>query len=178
MAAATLASVTPFFASRAFVLGRDLTSSVDRPRPRRRVWLLDEVSAIPSWTATLKRLRDQTPVGDDTVVATGSRWVGIDDVTAGLLAGRAGAGSHRRIRHVWPMSFRDFVVASGRGLPAPGPAPVWNLQSGEVRDLLEPLAFVVDDFDLAWQAYLRSGGFPRAVYEAVTTGAVSPRLRA
>lgn len=158
---------------RAFVLGRDLTSSVDRPEPRRRVWLLDEVSGIAGWTTTLKRVRDQSLVGEDTVVATGSRWVGAEDVTANLFAGRAGAGSHSRIRHVMPMSFRDFLASSGRGLPALTPSPIWELQSDETRDRLAPLAFLVDDYDLAWQAYLRSGGFPRAVYESVTNGDLS-----
>ena len=159
--------------NRAFVLGRDLTSSVDRGELRRRAWLLDEVSGIPGWTATLKRLRDQSLVGEDTVVATGSRWVGAEDVTANLFAGRAGTGTHRRIRHVLPMSFRDFLAVSGRRLPAPGPIPVWELQTDQVRAALEPLVFLIDDYDLAWQAYLRSGGFPRAVYESVTAGAVS-----
>lgn len=159
--------------NRAFVLGRDLTSSVDRPSPRRRIWLLDEVSGIPGWTTTIKRLRDQTLVGEDTVVATGSRWVGVEDVTANLFAGRAGTGAHRRIRHLFPMSFRDFVVASGRGLPTPEPVDLWSLQSDAARGILEPLALLVDEYDLAWQAYLRSGGFPRAVHESVTTGATS-----
>lgn len=158
---------------RAFVLGRELTSSVDRTGERRRVWLVDEVSGIPGWTATVKRLRDQSLVGEDCVVATGSRWVGIDDLTANLFAGRAGAGDHRRIRHVMPMSFRDFLAASGRDLPLPGPAPLWELQSGDVRDLLEPMVFGVDDYDLAWQAYLRCGGFPRAAHESVTNGLIS-----
>jgi predicted AAA+ superfamily ATPase len=159
---------------RAFVLGRDLTSSVDRPAPRRRVWLLDEVSGVPGWTVTLKRLRDQSLAGEDTVVATGSRWVGAEDVSANLFAGRAGTGAHRRIRHVMPMSFRDFLAASGRGLPLPPQAPLWDLRSAETRERLEPLTFLVDDYDLAWQAYLRTGGFPRAVFESVTNGAVSP----
>lgn len=135
--------------------------------------MLDEVSAIPGWTTTLKRLRDQTAVGDDTVVATGSRWIGADDITADLFAGRAGSGDHRRVRHVMPMSFRDFITVSGRNLPTPGPVPLWDLQSSEVHDLLDQVPFLVDDYDLAWQDYLRCGGFPRAVYEHVTTGAVS-----
>lgn len=159
--------------ARAFTLGRELTRSLDRECPRRRVWMLDEVSAIPGWTTTLKRLRDQTAVGDDTVVATGSRWIGADDITADLFAGRAGSGDHRRVRHVMPMSFRDFLTVSERNLPAPGPGPLWNLQSPAVHDSLDHVAFLVDDYDLAWQDYLRCGGFPRAVHEHVTTGAVS-----
>jgi hypothetical protein len=35
------------------------------------------------------------------------------------------------------------------------------------------MTFLLDEIDLAWQAYLRSGGFPRATYEAITKGAVS-----
>lgn len=80
---------------RAFVLGREMTRSVDLPDPRRRVWLLDEVSGIPGWTMTLKRLRDQSLVGDDTVIATGSRWTGMEGTTANLFAGQAGSGDHR-----------------------------------------------------------------------------------
>lgn len=163
---------------RAFVLGRELTRSVDRPEPRRRVWLLDEVSGIAGWTTTIKRLRDQTAVGDDTVIATGSRWTGAEDITADLFAGRAGSGDHRRIRPLMPMSFRDFLVAGGRDLPVPDPEPLWDLQSDSVREALEPLAFLVDDYDLAWQSYLSAGGFPRAVYEEVTHGSVTtPYLR-
>ncbi|MFT4164963.1 MAG: AAA family ATPase [Microlunatus sp.] len=159
--------------SRALVLGRELTRSVDRPAPRRRIWLLDEVSGIAGWTTTMKRLRDQTPVGDDTVVATGSRWVGAEDVTANLFAGRAGSGNHRRIRHVMPMSFRDFLTVTDRNLPAPGTAALWDLQSDTARHVLDSLSFLTDDYDLAWQAYLRCGGFPRAVHEHTTNGDVS-----
>ncbi|MCI1749221.1 MAG: AAA family ATPase [Acidipropionibacterium sp.] len=159
--------------ARAFVLGRELTRSVDRPIARSRIWMLDEVSGIPGWTTTLKRLRDQTVVGDDTVVATGSRWIGADDITADLFAGRAGKGDHRRIRHVMPMSFRDFLLASGRELPTLSAVQLCDLQSTAARDALESVAFLIDCYDLAWQEYLRAGGFPRAVYEQVTTGAVS-----
>lgn len=159
--------------NRAFVLGRELTASVDRGGVRKRVWLLDEVSAIEGWTATLKRLRDQSLVGEDTVVATGSRWVGREDVTADLFAGRAGSGDHRRIRHLFPMSFREFLRHSERDLAAPEPVPLWDLQGRAVREQLDAIGFLVEEYDLAWQAYLRAGGFPRAVYESVTTGAVS-----
>lgn len=160
--------------ARAFALGRDLTRSVDRPDSRPRVWLLDEISGISGWTTTLKRMRDQTLVGEDTVVATGSRWVGADDITADLLAGRAGRGSHRRLRHLMPMSFRDFLAVSGRNLPAFPAASLWDLQSESVREALQSLSFLVDDYDLAWQEYLTCGGFPRAVYEHITNGDVSP----
>ncbi|WP_394288795.1 hypothetical protein [Corynebacterium variabile] len=98
----------------------------------------------------------------------------MEDITADLLAGRAGHGDHRRIRHVMPMSFRDYLTVSGRALPLPPPAQLWDMQSADVREQLDVVSFLVDDYDQAWQEYLRCGGFPRAVYEHVTTGAVSP----
>jgi predicted AAA+ superfamily ATPase len=158
---------------RSFVLGEQATRSLDLNGRIPRVWLLDEVSSITDWTVTLKFLRDQTPVGDDTVVATGSRWVGSDDVSANLLAGRAGRGNHRRLRHLMPMSFRDFIGATRTDLPRIPVAPLWELQSKSVAETLEPLSILVDDYDLAWQSYLQCGGFPRAVYEFHTTGGVS-----
>jgi len=158
---------------RAFVIGRENTKSVDASRRLPRVWLLDEVSGVPGWTSAIKVLRDQTPVGDDTVVATGSRLVGSDDVTSNLLAGRAGRGNHRRLRHLMPMSFRDFLIASKSDLPRPEPMPLWQLQSRRVHDALEPLPMLVGDYDLAWQEYLQCGGFPRAVFEFLVRGGVS-----
>jgi hypothetical protein len=66
--------MTPQDLRRVLAIGRVLTSSVDKPEARRRVWLVDEVNAITSWSAILKGARDNTEFGDDTVVATGSRW--------------------------------------------------------------------------------------------------------
>jgi uncharacterized protein len=58
---------------RCLVLGRELTRSIDLDQPRARVWLLDEISGVPGWTAILKLARDNTAFGGDTVIATGSR---------------------------------------------------------------------------------------------------------
>lgn len=158
---------------RVLTLGRDLTRSVDLGDPQRRVWLFDEITGIEGWTAILKAARDGTSFADDTVVATGSRWVKGDAVIANLLAGRAGSGTARRLRQLLPMSFADYVNVSGRGLvPLPRTNPA-DLQSAAVRDILATVAFDVDDYDLAWQDYLSCGGFPRAVAEHTRTGAVS-----
>ncbi len=53
-------------------------------------------------------------LGDDIVVATGRRWVKGADAAADLFAGRAGLEDTRRLRHVAPMSFRDYLIASCR----------------------------------------------------------------
>jgi predicted AAA+ superfamily ATPase len=158
---------------RALVLGRELTRSVDHDASRRRIWLLDEVTGIDGWTATIKYLRDNTSVGDDTVVCTGSSWSDTGDVERDLLAGRAGTSRGRRTRLLLPMRFRDFLKVTRDELPRPGPLPSWRLQSDEGRTVAEEVELASDDIDLAWQAYLMSGGFPRAVAEHTREGQVS-----
>jgi len=159
---------------RVISLGRALTRSVDLDAPRRRVWLFDEISQIAGWTSALKTARDTTGFGDDTVVATGSRWVTTEDIQGNLLAGRAGTGHGRRIRPLMPMSFRDYVGVTRPDLPLPPVVHPGRLDDPDTVRAVAPLAFSVDDFDLAWQDYLTSGGFPRAVAEHQRAGAVSP----
>ena len=146
---------------------------VDQAGTRRRVWLLDEVSSIDGWTAILKSMRDGTAFGDDTVVATGSRWSANDNVEGNLLAGRAGRSESRRIRHLLPMSFRSFLAASRPELTRPAAVHPAFLQTHQVVEVLEALRFDVDAYDFAWQDYLTCGGFPRAVFEHTRVGAVS-----
>jgi predicted AAA+ superfamily ATPase len=163
---------------RVLTLGRELTRSVDLDEQRRRVWLLDEVSGVPMWTHILKAARDGTDFGDDTVVATGSRWATNEDITGTLLAGRTGTGSGRRVRQLLPMTFRDYLVSTRPGMALPDSAHPAYLQTTTIQKALDALQFDVDNFDLAWQDYLTCGGFPRAVAEHTHSGAVSaPYLR-
>jgi uncharacterized protein len=151
-------------------LGRELTRSVGETP---RVWLLDEVTGIAGWTESLKYLRDNTEFAGDTVVCTGSSWDENARVERDLLAGRAGVSSTRRSRILHPMSFRAVLQVTGREVPLPERVPPWAVQDVEVRAAVERLEFFVDDLDLGWQAFLTSGGFPRAVAEHFRYGTVS-----
>ena len=158
---------------RAIALGRALTRSVDQPAARLRVWLLDEVTSIDGWTTTIKYVRDNSVFGEETVVCTGSSWSQTGDVERDLLAGRAGRSSVRRSRLLLPMSFRDFAEVTADQIPVPVAVPPWDLQGPETAAAAVALEPFTDELDLAWQAYLTSGGFPRAVSEHHKTGAVS-----
>jgi uncharacterized protein len=158
---------------RSLTLGRELTRSVDVDGTRRRIWLLDEISGIQGWSAIIKSARDGTPLGDDTVVITGSRWVPTEDIEGNLMAGRAGSGPGRRRRLLMPMSFRDFLTATRPELALPDRIHPATLQDPATAAALEAIAFDVDAYDLAWQDYLTCGGFPRAVAEHARTGQVS-----
>src|SRR5690606_12596324 len=118
----------------------------------------------------IKAARDGTPLGDDTVVVTGSRWIPTEDIEGNLMAGRAGSGPGRRRRLLMPMSFRDFLAATRPELARPDRVHPAALQERLTAATLEALAFDVDAYDLAWQDYLTCGGFPRAVAEHARTG--------
>jgi predicted AAA+ superfamily ATPase len=157
---------------RAIGHGRDLTRSVDHPEPRPRVWLMDEVTSHTGWTPTLRFLRENTRLGQDLVVCTGSSWAYEAEVADELLTGGAGAADPRRSRLIAPMSFRNFLATSRPDLPRPAgvhPAELMSDRAARAANRLAPLA---DELDLAWQAYLTCGGYPRAVTEYHRNGEV------
>jgi uncharacterized protein len=158
---------------RGLTLGREVTRSVDIDGARPRIWLLDEVSSVTGWTAAVKAARDGSALGDDTVVATGSRWSAREDIEGNLMAGRAGSGRGRRRRLLMPMTFREFLTATRPELAHVVRVHPAELQNRDVGVALDALAFDVDAYDLAWQDYLTSGGFPRAVAEHAREGQVS-----
>jgi uncharacterized protein len=154
---------------RAVVLATEMTRVAD---PAPRVWVIDEITAVDSWTAEVKSLRDNTPFGDHTVVLAGSSATSAAHAVRDLGAGRTGQ-AHDPFRIVLPMSFREFVSVTAPELPLPGPAEVWDLQGEDAANAARTLEVFTNDLDLAWQRYLESGGFPRAVYEHHREGAVS-----
>lgn len=158
---------------RLLTLAQDLTRTIDIHGRVPRVWLFDEVTQVTGWTATVKTARDGTDFGTDTVVLTGSRWVNNNDIAADLFVGRAGEVDHRRLRILLPMTFRDYLSVSGRNLPLLERVHPAELQSEVARQLLAPVQFEVDQYDIAWQEYLTCGGFPRAVAEQIKRGGVS-----
>jgi predicted AAA+ superfamily ATPase len=155
---------------RALHLARALTAHVGN---RRRYWLIDEITAVSGWPAVIKAARDDTSVAFDTVVLTGSSAQGLDEARRSLGAGRVGPAKDP-FRVLLPMTFRDFVRATGCDLPEVPAFGVSLSQSRDTADVLRDLSPFVDDFDLAWQDYCEVGGFPRAVSEHHRDGAVSP----
>lgn len=160
--------------TRAIRLARELTRSVDSDQSRPRVWLIDEVGQAKGWAARIKSLRDNSDLGDETVILTSSSWRSDEDVQGNLLAGRAGSGERRRVRLLMPMSFANFLACTRPELARFPPVLPQDLQDPEVARILDAVMFDIDAYDMAWQAYLTSGGFPRAVAEMHRLGAPSP----
>jgi hypothetical protein len=160
--------------TRAIRLARDLTRSVDTGGTRPRIWLVDEVGMARGWAARIKALRDGSDLGDETLVLTSSSWRSEEDVQGNLLAGRAGSSGLRRVRMLMPMTFGNYLACTRGDTARLDAVAPQDLQTQPVRDALDSVMFDVDAYDLAWQDYLTSGGFPRAVSEALRNGAPSP----
>jgi hypothetical protein len=156
---------------RAVALGTELSRAGDS---QPRVWLFDEVTGVPGWTTEIKALRDGTRFGDDTVILTGSSMESAEQAVRDLGAGRAGESNVSPFRTLLPMTFRSVLEVTAKELAVIDHVPPSRLQSDDVATRLASLDPIVDALDLAWQRYLESGGFPRAVAEYHRDGAVSP----
>jgi predicted AAA+ superfamily ATPase len=140
---------------RAFVLGRELTASCERPA---RIWVIDEITAVAGWGPVIKELRDNTQLAGDAAVLTGSFAADLDEARRSLGAGRTGLATPFRL--LLPMTFRDYLVTAAAEVPFPDPVGPDRVQSHQARQAIAQMAPFVDDFDLAWQRFLDSGGFP------------------
>jgi len=143
-----------------------LTRSVEGPR----YWLLDEITAVRGWPETIKWLRDNTDMGKDCVVLTGSSGRDLEDARKAL-AGRRGQVTDSD-RLLMPMNFPSFCAALGAGLPAAPSLRPRDFLSAQARDAVEELLPWLDDIASLWEVYLRVGGFPRAVAGYLARGDV------
>jgi uncharacterized protein len=147
--------------------------SVTRTLPGPRRWLLDEVTAVPGWSQTIKELRDQdTTFRESCVVLTGSSARDLEQARKDLADRRGGIADSDRL--LLPMGFRAFCRALGHfdELPPQSIRPKEFLAAEAERAIsaLEPWSDALAD---AWELFLDFGGFPRAVGELVSSGAVS-----
>ncbi len=152
---------------RAFTLGRHLTAAVgDLPR----LWLIDEVTSVEGWEHLVKELRDNTALSNDGVVLTGSSATGLQDAVRALGVGRTRVA--QPFRTLLPLSFAEVVATTEPGIPKLDPVTPNLLQSPQVAATIERVGVLVDEFDLLWQRFLETGGFPRAVGDNARTGDV------
>jgi predicted AAA+ superfamily ATPase len=146
--------------------------SVTRTLPGARHWLLDEVTAVPGWSQTIKELRDQdTAFRDACVVLTGSSARDLEQARKDLADRRGGVADSDRL--LLPMGFRAFCRAlrlSGLPPAALRPRDLLSVMAERAIFDLEPWS---DALANAWELFLDVGGFPRAIGELAGSGAVS-----
>ncbi len=153
---------------RAFTLGRDITAAAGSSP---RLWLVDEVTSVVGWEQVVKELRDNTALAGDGVVLTGSSASRLEEAVRSLGAGRTNVADPFRL--LLPMTFREVLTATEAEIPLPEPVSPDALQGESARDVAMSLVAFTDELDLAWQRYLETGGFPRAVGDSYRSGEVS-----
>lgn len=73
-----------------------------------------------------------------------------------------------------PVAFRDYCRLIGvSGLPEIGPLAPPELLSRKARTACAELSFWINELVDAWELYLHSGGFPRAIGDLLRTGDVT-----
>ncbi len=156
---------------RMFRAGISLTRTVSGSR----WWFIDEITAVgPGWSSVVKDLRDDTSLRHDCVVLTGSSSRELREATKNF-AGRRGMAAERSDRLLMPVPFRDYCRLWGLvGLPAIPPILAGQLLSATAREAVAELSFWLVDLLDAWESYLRSGGFPRAIADLLRFGDVTP----
>lgn len=126
--------------------------------------LLDEVTAVGRWQTAVKSLWDQGTIAKDVVVCTGSSAIDLQRGAAERLPGRRGVGGDHL---VLPQSFAAFAHAVGDGVPASPGLTVAELCTPEGEALLREMRLHGPALEGALRRYLRFGGLPAAVAEAL-----------
>lgn len=135
--------------------------------------LLDEVTMIERWQTAVKSLWDEGHIRSDVVVCTGSSAVDLQRGAAERLPGRREAGEDHLIL---PQSFGSFAQAFDRGIPTSPRLTVADLRTPDGEAWLREARLHAAALDRALRRYLRFGGLPAAVGEAIS-GATDPSER-
>jgi predicted AAA+ superfamily ATPase len=114
---------------------------------------------------------DNTSLGDDCVVLSGSSSQRLEDATKDL-AGRRGAAAGTN-RTLLPMSFRAFCAVTGTELPDVPFIHPRELLERDAEAAMRELRIYLDDLVPAWERYLEIGGLPQAVADWMTERQVS-----
>lgn len=148
------------------------TDALAPPAEGPRYVFLDEITGVVGdWVARIKWLRDNTPLGDDCVVLSGSSSERLEDATKAL-AGRRGDIAKAN-RTLLPMSFRAFCAVTGVDVPAVPFIHPRDLLGRDAEAAIRDLRIYLDDLVAAWERYLEIGGLPQAVGDWLSDRRVS-----
>lgn len=127
--------------------------------------LLDEVTAVRGWQTAMKSLWDHGAIRASVVVCTGSSAIDLQRDAPERLPGRRAAGADHL---VLPQSFAAFARATSGGIPPSPGLTIAQLRTADGEELLRDMRAYSPALDAALERYLRFGGLPAAVAEAVS----------
>jgi predicted AAA+ superfamily ATPase len=149
-----------------------LADSLSPPSNGPRYFFLDEITAIADdWVGRVAWLRDNTAMGDDCVVLSGSNTERFEQARSDL-ADRRGPISDS-IRTLLPMGFRSFARVCGVTVPDVPTIHPRDMLGSIAADAVDQLRPFHADLLAAWEQYLQVGGMPRAVSDWLQERAIS-----
>lgn len=137
---------------------------------RHSLVLLDEVTFVDGWQTAIKSLWDDGTIDEDVVVCTGSSAIDLRRGTADRLPGRRGPGQDFSI---FPQSFAAFARALDPTIPESPRHSIATIASDGGWESLKDMRIHLPGLDDALDLYMRFGGLPAAVAEAIG-GATAP----
>jgi predicted AAA+ superfamily ATPase len=126
--------------------------------------LLDEVTFVSGWQTAIKALWDDGTLDEDVIVCTGSSAIDLREGAADRLPGRRGPGLDHS---VFPQSFAAFAAALDPATPASPRSAIAEIASDTGWEALEEMRIHLPQLEKALELYLRFGGLPAAVAEAI-----------
>lgn len=133
--------------------------------------LLDEATYIRDWQRGIKILADKGRLRGVTLLATGSHAMGLRR-GAERLPGRRGRGMGLDIA-LLPLNFREYVSTVREELRDKLPQfPGWELRT--LLSTAREASLIGTPVASAFESYLRTGGFPRAVRDFVSLREIRP----
>jgi predicted AAA+ superfamily ATPase len=132
--------------------------------------LLDEVTVVDGWDLAVKAMWDTGLIRGDVVVCTGSSALDLRRGAVERWPGRRGSGDDHLLL---PQTFEGFVRSLHPAVPGSPSFSLQGLLSTEGLAVLRDMRPYGPDLSVAFERYLRFGGLPAAVAEAVN-GATQP----
>jgi predicted AAA+ superfamily ATPase len=153
----------------------DLAETITRAKTLARapgpgIVLLDEVTGVLRWQTAVKAVWDDGTIGDDVVVCTGSSAIDLQKGAAERLPGRRGEGQDHL---ALPQTFASFARAIDGSTPPSPCMTIADIRTPEGEAALHEGRLHAPALRDALSLYLKFGGLPAAVAEAVT-GAIDP----
>lgn len=153
-------------------LVREVKAAAPGVQEGRWCFLIDEITTVPRWRATIKYLWDNDIAGirDDILVLSGSSATDLRR-EAERLPGRRGAG-HDLV--LLPLSFREFLgVVEPAILPNVTLKRPQDLLTADGEKAVRTAAFATDQLRVRLEQYAQVGGFPAAVADLLRSNGVT-----
>jgi len=131
----------------------------------RKYILFDEITFVPEWYRAIKYILDTSIGKGKTIFVTGSSSI---ELRKEMFPGR-----DIRIKYFLPLSFKDFCnVFGSKMLKEEIKARISMLSMDEIVEKSRRLIFYFNEIERLFDLYLRSGGFPRSMYELIEDGKI------